>query len=80
MKDKSFPISFDYNTTPYTGMVYPLGEKDIEHTVKFKVELNNNIAGIIEHIDGKWFSGDTGNIKDEKMINAIGNFIENWYE
>lgn len=77
MKDKSFPISFDHNTTPYTGTVYPIGDKDIEHTVKFKVELNNNIAGTIEHIDKNWVSGD---IKDAKLVNAIGHFIEEWYE
>jgi hypothetical protein len=77
MKDKSFPISFDYNTTTYTGTVNPLEEKDIEHTVRFKIELNNNIAGIVEHINGKWLSAD---IKDKELIIAIGHFIENWYQ
>lgn len=71
-----FPIAFDYNIEPYTGTVTPLEDStDLLHATKFKVDLNNNVSGIIQHIDDKWISSD---IADPKLVMAIGNFIDKW--
>ena len=72
----SFPIAFDYNMEPYTGIITPLGDgKDLGHISKFRVDLNHALKGQIQHVNNEWISSD---IKDKKLVDAIGNFIEKW--
>ena len=73
-----FHIALDYNGKKLEGEVIPQSVHSIQGIpLKHKLILNGEDKGLIVCTSQKWHSTK---IKDQKLVDTIGNYITEWYE
>jgi hypothetical protein len=76
----AFKLSLDYEGRHYSGAILPSEEKDSKgFPIFFRVEIDGQLYAYICCGESGWHN------RDEKgghnaLINAIGNYIHDWYE
>jgi hypothetical protein len=77
---KSFPLSFDYAGNHYTGDITPSSETGKNGMpVYFRVALGGELFAYLCCGDRGWHERDKSG-KPEGLVNAIGNYIMEYYE
>ena len=78
LEKEPIPLEFDYNGTTYKGEAFPVTPVcDEDVCYEMDVMLNEEPLGIIHCTDKGW---RMKNVKDQKLVDAIGEEIFLWYE
>ncbi|MCW3108231.1 MAG: hypothetical protein JWQ09_2737 [Segetibacter sp.] len=78
LETEPIPLEFDYNSQTYTGEAFPVTPVCEEGVCyEMDVTLNDQPLGIIHCTDKGW---RMKNVKDQKLVDAIGEEIFLWYE
>jgi hypothetical protein len=78
LEKEPLPLEFELDGTTYKGSAIPITETCREDTCyEFDVMLNDNEMGIIKCTKGGW---KMDHVKDQKLVDAIGNELFLWYE
>lgn len=77
-KTKPIPIEIEYNGHVYTGEGIPVSQTCTEGVCfELDITLNNEHMGIIRCTDEGW---RMESVKDQGLVDAIGEEIVLWYE
>ena len=76
---KPFHLSIDYKGKHIDGEALPLNNAPKEEGIPLvhKVIIDGKDYGLIRCTPKAWMADK---IKDQKLVNAIGNYISAWYE
>jgi hypothetical protein len=78
LEKEPVPIQFDYKGKVYSGEGVPTPQTCKEdRCYELGITLNDENLGIIHCTDKGW---KMKNIKDQKLVDAIGNEIALWYD
>ena len=78
--EHSFPLSLDFEEKHYAGTITPSDEKSPNGVpVYFRVTLGDTLFAYICCSDNGWMDRD-GHSNQKGLINAIGNYIAEYYE
>jgi hypothetical protein len=75
---KPFQLSIVHHGNHIKGEVIPMNDQDVQGIpLSFEVKIEGKNYGMFRCNKDKWLSTD---IKDESLVDAIGNYIHAWYE
>jgi hypothetical protein len=76
----AFRLELDYEGRHYTGMILPSEEKDHKgFPVFFRVEIDDELYAYLCCGEAGWHNRENKEGEDG-LINAIGQYITDWYE
>ena len=78
--DNTFPLSLDFEGKHYQGKITPSEEKNKNGTpVYFRVTLDGEFFAYLCCSDNGWMEKE-GNTRPKALVNAIGEYIKDFYE
>ena len=78
LEKEPMPLEFDYNGKAYKGEAVPIPQTCGDgRCAELDITLNNENMGIIRRLKHSW---RMDLIEDQKLVDAIGQSIQSWYE